>query len=96
MWWIFTVCSYNSEVALFPASPCVQTKDRMEREEPSRIYHVRNVIVLIRPLIVSKFSHLITISGQMNKITMMLYSTHSVEKVLWPTERDYAELHYIA
>ena len=82
LWPLFTLCSYNSEVALFPGSPCTQTKDRKEREEPSRIYHVRNVIVFIRPLIVIKFSHLMTISGQTNKVAVMLYSTHSVEKAL--------------
>ena len=73
LWGLFTVCSYNSEVALFPGSPCAQTKDRKEREEPSRIYHVRNVIGR---------DNLITVSGRINKIAMMLYSTHSVVKAL--------------
>ena len=70
---LFTVYSYNSEIALFPGSPCTQMKDRKEREEPSRIYDMRNVIGR---------ENLITISGQINKITVMLYSTHSVAKAL--------------
>ena len=70
---LFTVYSYNSEVALFPSSLCTQMKDRKEREEPSRIYHMRNVIGR---------ENLITISGRINKITVMLYSTHSVAKAL--------------
>ena len=67
-------------VASFPGSPCARTKNRKERGEPGKIYHVRNVIGR---------ENLIT-CGQTNELTHALLTeyTCSVTKALWLTVRD--------
>ena len=66
----------------------MQAKNQVEREEPGKIYRVRNVIGR---------ENLIT-RGRMNELALALWTeyTSSVAKALWPKERDYAALHYIA
>ena len=62
-------------------------KNRKERGEPGKIYHVRNVIGR---------ENLIT-SGRMNELTHGLWTeyTRSIVKALWLTEWDWAALRYI-
>ena len=67
------------DVALFPGSPHARTKNRKERGEPGKIYHVRNVIGR---------ENLIT-CGRTNEFAHALTEyTRSVAKALWLTERD--------
>ena len=67
-------------VASFPGSPCAQTKNPKEREEPGKIEHMRNVIGR---------ENLIA-CGQTNEFAHALLTeyTCSVVKALWLTERD--------
>ena len=67
-------------LASFPGSPHTQMKNREERREPGKIYHVRNVI---------SRENLI-ISGRTNELTHALWTeyTRSAAKALWLTERD--------
>ena len=67
-------------LASFPGSPRARTKNRKERGEPGKIYHVRNVIGR---------ENLIT-SRRTNELTHALWTeyTRSVAKALWLTERD--------
>ena len=69
-----------SQIASFPGSPRAQTKNRKERGEPGKIYHVRNVIGR---------ENLIT-CGRTNEFAHALLTeyTRSVAKALWLTERD--------
>ena len=67
-------------LALFPGSPRVRTKNRKERGEHGKIYHMRNVIGR---------ENLIT-CGQTNELAHALWTeyTRSVAIALWLTERD--------
>ena len=58
----------------------MQTKNRKERGEPGKIYHVRNVI---------GSENLIT-SGRTNELAHVLWTeyTCSVVEALWTTEQD--------
>ena len=60
------MCSSNIIVS-FPSSPHTRTKNRKERGEPGKIYHVRNVIGR---------ENLIT-SGQMNELAHALWTEYT-------------------
>ena len=67
-------------LASFPGSPRTQTKNRKERGEPGKIYHVRNVIGR---------ESLIT-CGRMNELAHAVWTEYirSVAIALWLTEWD--------
>ena len=68
------------DVASFPGSPHVRTKNREERGEPGKIYHVRNVIGR---------ENLIT-CGRTNELAHAVWTEYirSAAIALWPTEWD--------
>ena len=69
-----TLCLW---LASFPGSPRARTKNRKERGEPGKIYHVRNVIGR---------ENLIT-CGRTNELAHAVW-TNTVAIALWPTEWD--------
>ena len=72
--------AHRCTVALFPGSPRARTKNRKERGEPGKIYHVRNVIGR---------ENLIT-CGRTNELAHVVWTEYirSVAIALWPTEWD--------
>ena len=67
-------------LASFPGSPRARTKNRKERGEPGKIYHVRNVIGR---------ENLIT-CGRTNELAHVVWTEYirSVAIALWLTEWD--------
>ena len=77
----------STEIASFPGSPRARTKNRKERGEPGKIYHVRNVIGR---------ENLIT-CGRTNKLAHATWTEYSCDSFM--ADRmglDGTMLHYLA
>ena len=85
--WLIQVSSHVL-LALFPGSPCTQTKYQKKREKPGKIYHVRNVIVR---------ENLIT-CGQTNELAHIVWTEHSCNSFYMADRMglDSTKLHYLA
>ena len=78
---------YRSGLASFPGSPRARTKNRKERGEPGKIYHVRNVIGR---------ENLIT-CGRTNELAHAVWTEYSCDSFM--ADRmglDGTMLHYLA
>ena len=77
----------STEIASFPGSPRARTKNRKERREPGKIYHVRNVIGR---------ENLIT-CGRTNELAHAAWTEYSCDSFM--ADRmglDSTMLHYLA